>query len=116
MDVKSKASPLDTTLELSTTEIAALKYIVEFQKTDKFHRAPTHRELITYLNGVLPKRKHGGPAISSTVQTYRIATKLRIKGYLLQVEGDAEKSARNLVATAAGEKFVRSKRPPIDPQ
>jgi hypothetical protein len=99
--------PLDTTLELSTAEIAALRYIVEFQKTNKFHQAPSHRELIEHLNTVLPKRSHGGPAISSTVQTYRIATKLRTKGYLIQIEADDEKKARNLVATPTGEKYVR---------
>lgn len=110
----SKGTPLDTTIELSGTEVVALRCIVDMQKADRFHRAPTHRELILEMNKRLPKRQHGGPAISSTVQTNRIATKLRTKGYLVQVVG-VEGSARSLVATPEGEKFVKSQKTPTQP-
>ena len=105
-----KPTPLDTTLELGRAEIAALLYIIQFQQEDKYHRTPSHREMLAHLNTVLPKMSHGGPAISSTVQIHRIVSKLRTKGYLAQVEPDEERTARNILVTTEGKRFAASQR------
>jgi hypothetical protein len=103
---KSGATELGMIPELSTRELETLKFIVHYQRTNKFHQSPSHRELMEHLNGILPAQRNGGPAISSTVQTHRIAIKLRSKGLLVPIEA-TDIPTRNMVLTPKAVAFLR---------
>jgi hypothetical protein len=93
-------------LALSRIEQETLKFIIEYTLDDPFRQPPSHTELLKYLNEVLPRRKDDKPALISTEQTFRIATKLRAKGYLVQATGPARVN-RNMVLTPEADRFVR---------
>ena len=97
---------LESWRALSRTEQETLKFIIEYTMKDPFRRPPSHAELLKHLNEVLPRRKDDGPALVSTAQTFRIAAKLRVKGYLVQVIGPTRVN-RNMVLTPEADRFVR---------
>lgn len=92
-------------LELTPREKEAIKFIAQWPKTHRYPKAPNHRELLAYLNKVLPKSVSGGPALVSLEQTRRLANQLRAKGIL--VSGvEVYKMPRNLVLTQFGEQVT----------
>jgi len=97
---------LDTDVEpqLQERDKVALVTIVEFIKNDRFHRPPSHSQLLDEMNKVLPKQKGGKLALISKEQTNRMASRLRREKLLEELEPG---SHLNLIPTPLGERWAR---------
>jgi hypothetical protein len=99
---KQPTSPSD----LTRLEREALVFIVDYITADPFRRAPSQAELLVHLNRVIPRRPGNKPALVSTQQTHRLASKLRAKGMLVTIKGFV-RVQRNMVPTQLGEHLAR---------
>src|SRR5262245_13176377 len=81
----------------------ALVTIYEHIVADRFHRPPSHTELLDELNRRLPKQSNGKPALISKEQTHRMANRLRREKLLEQTD----LTHYNLVPTPIGERWAK---------
>lgn len=94
--------------KLSKRERLSIMYILEFMKSDPFHRPPSQAELMRHLNEVLPKQPDGSPALVSTQQTHRIVVSLRTKGWLENIVGPVRVN-RNMYPTGGAQALAKKK-------
>ena len=98
-------SPLEENDEpnLQPRDKIALVTIYEFIQADRFHRPPSHSELLEELNKRLPKQAGGRPALISKEQTSRMANRLR-REKLLE---ETDLTHFNLIPTHLGERWAK---------
>jgi hypothetical protein len=106
MPKKPAPQPPRTVADLDRLEQEALLFIAAYVGADPFRRPPSHAELLAHLNRVLPRRTRNRPALVSTQQTHRLATRMRSRGLLVDTTGFV-RVPRNMVLTPLGEQFAR---------
>jgi hypothetical protein len=109
MPKKLVVQPPRSIADLDRLEQEALRFIADYSGTDPFRRPPSQAELLAHLNQVLPRRPGNKPALVSTQQTHRLATRMRSRGLLVDITGFV-RVPRNMVLTELGEQLARDMR------